>query len=119
MRYRPFGRSGVAVSAVTLRLGDAAMRGGPAGARELIYAALENGVNTFQLASADSVLAELVGEALQAVDRKLVSVSLCLGQDANGRGGRNFSAEALQGSIDRALQVSGLEWIDLALLDEP
>ena len=119
MRYRPFGRSGVAVSAVTLRLGDAAMQRGPAGARELIYAALENGVNTFQLASADSVLAELAGEALAAVDRALVSVSLCLGHDRDRRGGRDFSAEGLQGAIDRALRVSGLEWIDLVLLDDP
>lgn len=119
MRYRPFGRSGVAVSAVTLRLGDRAMARGPGGARDLIYAALENGVNTFQLASADTVLAELVGEALGAVDRKLVSVSLCLGRDRDRRDARDFSVEALEAAISRALRVSGLGWIDLALLDEP
>lgn len=119
MRYRPFGRSGSVVSTITLRLGDAALARGPAGARELIYAALEGGVNTFQLLSADPVLAELAGEALSAVDRKLVFVSLRLGQPENRRGERDFSAEGLTGAIDRALRVSGLDWIDLALLDEP
>src|SRR5690606_19704337 len=119
MRYRPSGRSGSVVSAITLRLGDAALARGPAGARELIYAALEGGVNTFQLLSADPVLAELTGEALSAVDRKLVFVSLGLGQPEHRRGDRDFSAEGLTGAMDRALRVSGLEWIHLALLDEP
>lgn len=119
MRYRPFGRSGSAVSNITLRLGDAALARGPSGARDLIYAALEGGVNTFQLLSADPVLAELTGEALAAVDRKLVFVSLCLGQAEGRNGDRDFTPEGLTGAIDRALRVSGLEWIDLALLDEP
>lgn len=120
MRYRPFGRSGNAVSAVALTLDDSTVARGPNGARDLIFAALEAGVNIFHLASADTVLAEMVGRALQPVDRNLVFIVLRLGQH-RGRGGvrRDFSAEALTGAIDQALSASGLEHIDLALLDEP
>lgn len=120
MRYRPFGRSGHAVSAVALTLDDRTVARGPNGARDLIFAALEAGVNTFHLASADTVLAEMVGRALQPVDRNLVFIALRLGQ-VRGRGGarRDFSAEALTGAIDQAINASGLEHIDLALLDEP
>jgi aryl-alcohol dehydrogenase-like predicted oxidoreductase len=120
MRYRPFGRSGVAVSAITLGLGPSALARGPEMVRSLIYAALENGVNSFHLSSADPVLAEVVGQALAAMDRRLVLVSLALGRHLTRRGEmRDFSPEALTGAIDQALHVSGLGWIDLAMLDAP
>lgn len=118
MRYRPFGRSGVAVSALTLRLGADAVAGGPEGARRLVYAALEAGVNTFHLA-ADAVLAEVVGQALSGVDRKLLCVSLALGSATRRNGGRDFSAEGMTAAIDQTLSVSGLDWLDIAMLDEP
>lgn len=120
MRYRPFGRSGAAVSALTLSLGAQSISRGPAAGRELIYSALESGINSFRLETADPVLAEVVGEALRHVDRKLVFVSLELGAGDGRRGShRDFSAEGMTGAIDRALHVSGLGWIDLALLEEP
>lgn len=119
MRYRPLGRSGSAVSALTLKIGSEALAGGPSRARALVFAALEAGINTVHLTSADPVLAEAVGQALSQVDRKLIQVSVSLGRPDARRGGRDFSPEALTGSIDRILHASGLGWIDLALLDEP
>ena len=120
MRYRPFGRSGAAVSAVTLSLDLHALARGPDFARELIYSALEAGINSYHLETADPVLAEIVGGALSHIDRKLVYVSLALGAGDGRRGSqRDFSAEGMTGAIDRALHVSGLGWIDVALLDEP
>lgn len=120
MRYRPFGRSGQAVSCLTLSLGaDAIARGRDAGC-ELIYSALEAGINSYCLETADPVLAEVVGEALRHLDRKLVNITLTLGAGDGRRGSvRDFSAEGMTGAIDRALQVSGLGWFDTALLDEP
>ena len=47
MRYRPLGRSGSAVSALTLKIGSEALAGGPSRAQELVFAALEAGINTF------------------------------------------------------------------------
>lgn len=120
MRYRPFGRSGAAVSCVTLSIGAKAISRGPAAACDLIYSALEAGINSYILETADPVLAEVVGEALKHLDRKLVSVSMVLGNGDGRRGSlRDFTAEGMTGAIDRALQVSGLGWFDTALLAEP
>lgn len=120
MRYRPFGPNGAAVSAVTLSLGTDSIARGPAAACELIYAALEAGINSYRLETADPVLAEVVGHALQHIDRKLVTISLALGRGDGRRGSdRDFTAQGMTGSIDRALKVSGLGWIDMVLLEEP
>lgn len=120
MRYRPFGRSGNAVSAVTLNLGETTVARGKSGGRAMITRALEQGVNTFHLETPDPVLAELVGEALSNVDRRLVFVVLRVGR-RRGRGGMvcDFSPEAVTASIDQFLAVSGLDHIDVVMLDEP
>ena len=71
-------------------------------------------------AAADPVLAEVLGQALKHVDRKLVQVSLMLGAGDGRRGSdRDFSAEGITSAIDKALHASGLGWFDLAILDEP
>ena len=120
MRYRPFGQAGQAVSALTLSLGPRDIARGPEAGRELIYSALEAGINSYRLETADPVLAEVLGQALKHVDRKLVQVSLMLGAGDGRRGSdRDFSAEGITSAIDRALAISGLGWFDLAILDEP
>jgi len=120
MRYRPFGGGGRAVSNLTLSLGPAALQRGPEAARELIFSALENGINSYRLETADPVLAEVVGDALQHLERKLLCISLALGAGDGRRGSeRDFSAEALTAAIDRALNVSGLQYVDIGLLMEP
>ncbi|CAL1692843.1 hypothetical protein MMB232_03026 [Brevundimonas subvibrioides] len=120
MRYRPFGASGAAISTLTLSLGLDSLTRGVHAASDLIYSALEAGINSYRLETADPVLAEVVGQALSNVDRKLLNVSLELGAGDGRRGSaRDFSAEGMTGAIDRALHVSGLRWIDVALLEEP
>jgi aryl-alcohol dehydrogenase-like predicted oxidoreductase len=120
MRYRPFGLTGQAVSCLTLSLGARDIAGGPEAGRELIYSALEAGINSYRLETADPVLAEVLGEALRHVDRKLVQVSLTLGAGDGRRGSdRDFSAQGITASIDKALHASGLGHFDLAILDQP
>lgn len=120
MRYRPFGTSGAAISTLTLSLGGEALRRGPGAARDLIFTALEAGVNAYRLETADPVLAEVVGEALRHLDRKLVCIVLTLGAGDGRRGSaRDFSAQGLTGAIDRVLNISGLGHIDVGLLMEP
>ena len=120
MRYRPFGGTGAAVSNLTLSLGAEALARGRAGLSELIFTALEAGVNSYHLENADPVLAEIVGEALGHVERRLVCVGMTLGVgDGRKKGFRDFSAEGLSGAIDQALHASGLGWFDVAVLDEP
>ncbi len=120
MRYRPFGASGAAISNLTLSLGDDTLSQGAGVANDLIFAALEAGINSYRLETADPVLAEVLGQALVNVDRKLLNVSLELGAGDGRRGSeRDFSAEGMTAAIDRALHVSGLGWIDVALMEEP
>ena len=120
MRYRPFGSSGTAVSALTLSLNEGDLRSGPQAAQELIFSALEAGINSYRLENANPVLAEVVGQALSHVDRKLVNVSMTLGTGDGRRGSdRDFSAEGMTGAIDRALNVSRLGFMDTILLAEP
>lgn len=120
MRYRPFGRTGVTISNLTLCLGSQGLVCGPDATRDLIFAALEAGINSFHLETADPVLGEVVGKSLATLDRKLVGVTLTLGQGDGRRGSeRDFSPEGMTAAIDRVLNVSGLGWIDLIMLDEP
>ena len=120
MRYRPFGASGAAISTLTLSLGVENLARGVAAANDLIFSALEAGINSYRLETADPVLAEVVGQALSNVDRKLLNVSLELGAGDGRKGSqRDFSASGMTGAIDRCLHVSGLGWIDVALLEEP
>ncbi|MFN7127838.1 MAG: oxidoreductase [Brevundimonas sp.] len=119
MRYRPFGVSGAAISNLTLSFGLDSLARGREAALNLLYSALEAGVNSYRLETADPVVAEVLGEALTHVDRKLVCVGLTLGFGADREGTRDFSAEGMTAAIDRALHFSGLGWIDVAVLHEP
>lgn len=120
MRYRPFGASGAAISTLTLSLGVESLQRGAEAANDLIFSALEAGINSYRLETADPVLAEILGRALANVDRKLLNVSLELGSGDGRKGSaRDFSAEGMTAAIDRCLHISGLGWIDVALLEEP
>lgn len=120
MRYRPLGMTGQAVSCLTLSFGIRDITAGPDAGRELIYSALEAGINSYRLENADPVLAEVLGQALGHVDRQLVQVSLTLGAGDGRRGSdRDFSAQGITAAIDKTLHASGLGYFDLALLDEP
>ena len=120
MRYRPFGATGATISTLTLSLGVDSLSRGVEAANDLIFSALEAGINSYRLETADPVLAEVVGQALSNVDRRLLNVSLELGSGDGRRGtARDFSPEGMTGAIDRCLHVSGMGWIDVALLEEP
>ncbi|AYG94764.1 oxidoreductase [Brevundimonas naejangsanensis] len=113
MRYRPFGGSGAAVSNLTLSLGAEAMARGARHVRDLVFAALEAGVNAYHFERLDPILLQAAGEALGHVDRGLVCASATLGAD------RDFTAMGLGRSIEQGLSASGLGWFDMAVLDRP
>jgi aryl-alcohol dehydrogenase-like predicted oxidoreductase len=114
MRYRPFGRSGQAVSAVACVLTPDLMRKGPAFFREYVYAALEAGVNTFQVTEPSDALAGAVGDALSAVERRLVFVALTLEATLVAEG-----PQSVRRVLQTFLRASGLERLDLVVLDNP
>jgi diketogulonate reductase-like aldo/keto reductase len=116
MRYRPLGASGVAVSALTLNLADApGLKTSDWTA--LAYAALENGINSFEVTGRDPAILDGLSEALKSVARRLVFVGLRLGNAVDGR--RDFSAATLTRTTQAAIARSGLEYLDLVMLDDP
>ena len=120
MRYRPFGRSGVVLSAITLAIGDDLARRGQDKCAALILQALEHGINSFHLETAEPDAAIALGEALSVLERRLLFVSLRLGL-GKGRTGvvRDFSPEALMHAVEQTLRLSNLGHLDLVILDDP
>ena len=78
MRYRPLGNTGMSVSAMSLVLSDS-VRLREAEWVALIYAALESGINAFEITGSQPALIDGVGQALQAIDRRLVFLAWRLG----------------------------------------
>ncbi len=113
MRYRPLGARGQVVSAVSLILEPDPARRRPADWIPLIYAALECGISGFEIRALDPVLGEGLGEALAAVERRMVFVALRLAVHP----GRAASLEAVAGQIRATVAATGLEYLDAAMLD--
>lgn len=117
MRFRPFGVTGTAVSAISLALTDPSRRMSPTEWTRLTYDALENGVNCFEIVSADPAVIDGLGLGLKVLERHLVFVALRLGHSAAAR--FDFSAENLARSVEAVVARSGLEYLDAVLLDDP
>jgi aryl-alcohol dehydrogenase-like predicted oxidoreductase len=114
MRYRPFGSAGVAVSAITLRLEDQPRLRG-ADWRKLIFAALENGINSFEIDGVSPALIEGATEAFSTVERRLLFIAWRL----RGSSDRALRAQAVHDMVEQALDRTGLGSLDLAVLDDP
>lgn len=114
MRYRPFGTSGKAVSALSLVLRESGSIPNVSAWRGLIYAALENGVNSFEMVAGSDVIAMGLGEALRAVERRLIFLSLRIEGDAH----RPIGAEAISNAVKGALRQTGAGYFDTLMLNE-
>jgi aryl-alcohol dehydrogenase-like predicted oxidoreductase len=121
VRYRPLGNTGMSVSAMSLVLD-----GSRPGMREadwiaLIYAALESGINGFEIVGAQPALIDGVGQALQAIDRRLVFLAWRLGWmiGASGQPERDFSPETLARVVETIVARTGLTYLDATILDDP
>lgn len=114
MRYRPFGASGKAVSAVSLVLTETAAAPTPQAWRGVLFGAMECGVNCFELVAGSERLARGVNEALQAVDRSLLFLTWRICGGAN----QSLGAEALGQDLRQALALTSAAYFDLVMLDE-
>ncbi len=118
MRYRPLGPGGAVVSAISLELTPDPKRPRPGDWTNLFYAALENGISTFELCAADAVLLDGAAQALASVDRRLAFVGLRLGRPTPSRR-CDFSPRGLMDEIGAALERTGLGYLDSVVLHEP
>jgi aryl-alcohol dehydrogenase-like predicted oxidoreductase len=112
LRYRPFGRSGQAISAVTLALEESVVRL-PEQA-DLISAALNQGINAYEARHDQMESLKAIAQALAGVDRKLVIVGLRI-----VAGQRLITRQSLIDVLQTALKLSGLGWIDYLLIEDP
>jgi aryl-alcohol dehydrogenase-like predicted oxidoreductase len=120
MRYRPFGSSGFVVSSLSLGLFEDPARTRPEQWTKYVYAALEHGINTFEIRGRSPAIADGLAQALQTVDRSLVFVIWRIGRLPPGAAPvRDFSAAAINGQIRSILARTGLGHIDVAMLDDP
>ncbi|PTT80194.1 hypothetical protein DBR41_20440, partial [Pseudomonas sp. HMWF010] len=113
MRYRPFGNSGMAVSAITLRLADSP-RLRAADWRSLIFAALESGVNSFQVDGESPALMQGAAEAFAALERNLLFVTLRVRDESD-----RLTAESVGTLVTKALNGLALDYLDLILINAP
>ena len=85
MRYRPFAPTGMALSALSLRLdGDGEDRSA-ADWRDLIHAAFEAGINAFELVHPSPTLLRGLADGAGAVRRRLLFVGPARRRDRRRR----------------------------------
>src|SRR5579872_1334680 len=108
MRYRPFARAGMAVSALSLIL-DGTEEGKASDWRDLLHAAFEEGVNAFEIVRPSSELLRGFAEGAAAVRRSLLFIGLRVGDATD--------AAHLTEWIDAVLGEAGLAELDLLTLE--
>src|SRR5688500_2684747 len=114
MRYRPFGNSGKAVSALSLVLRDTPDLPTPQAWRNLLFSAFESGINFFEIVAGGPVLTGGLAAALPSVERGLLFLSWRITGDPR----RPLTAEVLSATIRSALQRTGAGYFDALMLDE-
>jgi aryl-alcohol dehydrogenase-like predicted oxidoreductase len=121
MRFRPLGKSGMVVSAISLSLTDRAAVARSADWVSLIYSAFENGINSFEINGDTPGMIDGLSQALSAVDRHLVYVAWRVGTRMGTAGAivRDFSAGALCRTVDGVLARSDIGYLDAVVLDDP
>jgi aryl-alcohol dehydrogenase-like predicted oxidoreductase len=117
MRYRPFGVTGTAVSAVSLALTDVQRRMSVAEWTGLVYRALENGVNCFEIVGQDPAIIDGLAKGVKTLERHLIFVALRIGSTVNRTA--DFSAQNVARTVEAVLARTGFDHLDAVLLDDP
>ena len=121
MRFRPLGSSGMVVSAVSMSLADSTARSRPSDWTSLIYTALENGINAFEVVGRHPAIGDGLGMALRSIERRLVFISWRVGSTVAPSGAvlRDFSPKNLHHLTEAAIARTGLDYLDAVVLDDP
>ncbi len=114
MRYRPFGISGKAVSSVSFLLREAPNMNTPQSWRTMVFSAMENGVNCFEITEGLNVIPLGIGEVLRSVERRLMFLAWRL----RGDGSRALTADMIAASVQGGLTRTGAYYFDLLTMDE-
>lgn len=125
MEFRRLGRSGLVVSVVGLGTNNLGMKLDDAGSREVVHAALDEGVTLFDTADSYGQSEERLGDLLKGV-RDDVIIATKFGIDPKPRGNSNGEDWGARGSrryVRRAVEASlrrlRTDWIDLYQFHKP
>jgi len=113
MRYRPFNQAGLAVSAITLTLDASAAT--PAKRMELVFAALEAGINSFELVGASHDWSPALRAAIAAAGRNVLVLTL---RAVGSSGAAKASRGGLTAQAGACLEQIGAERFDAVVLED-
>lgn len=119
MRYRPFGHSGIALSAVGLRLPTDRLRRDFALAEKLVLTALENGINTYHFEGLDLDFLRRMSAVFSVVERKLLFISLTPDRPEAPGDVAGYTMPLMKENLRGAIKDSGFEWLDLLMFGRP
>jgi aryl-alcohol dehydrogenase-like predicted oxidoreductase len=126
MTYRPLGPSGLVVSAVGLGCNAFGVRADIDATREIVHAAIDNGITLFDVADiygpepgvSESMLGEVLGE-----HRDDIVLATKFGMDMQGANGADYGVRGSRRYIRRAVEASlrrlRTDHIDLYQMHEP
>ena len=126
MTYRPLGPSGLVVSAVGLGCNAFGVRADIDATREIVHAAIDNGITLFDVADiygpepgvSESMLGEVLGE-----HRDDIVLATKFGMDMKGANGADYGVRGSRRYIRRAVEASlrrlRTDHIDLYQMHEP
>ena len=125
MEFRRMGTSGLAVSVVGLGTNNLGMKLDMDGSREVVHAALDEGITLFDTSDSYGASEERLGELLQGT-RDNVILATKFGSDVRRRGNDNgvdWDARGSRRYVVRAVESSlrhlRTDWIDLYQLHRP
>jgi aryl-alcohol dehydrogenase-like predicted oxidoreductase len=125
MEFRRLGSSGLVVSVVGLGTNNLGMKLDEAGSREVVHAALDEGITLFDTADSYGTSEERLGALLEG-HRDDVVIATKFGSDVRRRGlsnGEDWGARGSRRYVRRAVEASlrrlRTDWIDLYQLHRP
>lgn len=125
MQFRRLGSSGLVVSVVGLGTNNLGMKLDMDGSREVVHAALDEGITLFDTADAYGASEERLGELLEGT-RDDVILATKFGSDARARGNDNGEDWGARGSrryivkaVEASLRRLRTDWIDLYQMHRP
>jgi aryl-alcohol dehydrogenase-like predicted oxidoreductase len=116
MRYRPFNQAGLAVSAITLTLNDAPLS--EAQRQALVFAALEAGINSFELDGLSPNWYAPLRAAIEVAGQNVLVLTLRAHQSQTPEAVAEAADLAPMAQIEAARDQIGVDRFDALLLDD-
>jgi aryl-alcohol dehydrogenase-like predicted oxidoreductase len=119
MRYRPFGRSGIALSTIGVYLCPDRCQKDRGLLAKLINCGLENGINAYYFKSLDYEIMRQAAHLFGMVDRKILFIGALAHESQSGLSGFSYEYPLLKARLKWAIKDTGLSYLDLLAFDHP